>query len=159
MLIAGMHEIVRESSIISEDDQSRGFLVEATNREYSLRDIYDIEDSFFIILTRETSCDDISRLVEYIVDEICLISDDLIRELDLIHLGVDHLSDMRYDTIDCDETCLDVFLGLSTRTDTSMCEIFLEFQWYILETCIIEKKEKKAKKSISSDNIPLPHLV
>jgi hypothetical protein len=145
MLIAGMHEIVRKTTIIREDDKSCGLLVEATNREYSLRDIDDIEDSFFIILTRETSCDDISRLVEYIVDEICLVSDDLIRELDLVHLGIDHLSDVCYDTIDCDETCLDVFLGLSTRTDTSMCEIFLEFQLYILETCIIGKNDKKAK--------------
>jgi hypothetical protein len=85
MLIAGMHEIVGEATIIGKDDESSCLLIETTDREYSLRDIDDIEDSFFIILTRETSCDDISRLVEYIVDEICLVSDDLIRELDLVH--------------------------------------------------------------------------
>jgi hypothetical protein len=62
-------------------------------------------------------------------------------------------------SVHSDESCLDIFLCLSTRADASMCEVFLEFQWYILETCIIEKKEKKAKKSISSNNIPLPHLV
>ncbi len=78
-----------------------------------------------------------------------MVSDDLIRELNLVDLGVDHLSDVCYDTIDRDESLFDIFFCFSTRADASMCEVFLEFQWYILETCIIGKNDKKAKKLLT----------
>jgi hypothetical protein len=124
-----MHEIVRESTIIGKDDESCSLLIEATDREYSLRDIDDIHDSLFIVLARETRCDNITRLVEYIIHEILLILDDLIRELDLISLRINNLPDMCDDPVDRDESSLDIFFGLSAGADSGMCEVFLEFHF------------------------------
>jgi hypothetical protein len=50
----------------------------------------------------------------------------LIRELDLIYLRIDNLTNMSNDTIDRDESSLYIFLGLAAGADSGMCEVFLE---------------------------------
>lgn len=114
MLIAWMHEIVREASIIGEDDESSRLLIEAPDRKYALRHVHDIHDPLLIIFTRQTSRDDTAWLMEYIVHEILLIFDDSIIDFYDIFFWVDDLSDMRDDIIHTDESTLDILLSLTT---------------------------------------------
>jgi hypothetical protein len=127
MFVSRMHEVVRETTIIGEDDESCSLLVEATHREYSLRDIDHIHDPLLIISSRETCRHDITRLVIDVVDEIRLICDHLIINLDDIDDRIDDLTDMSDDIVDCDESLGDILFCLSTRANSGMSEVFLEF--------------------------------
>ncbi len=145
VFIARMHEIIRESTIIGKNDESCCFFIQSTNWEYSLRYINNIHDSLFIIFTRETSCYNITRFIENIIHEIFLVFNDLVREFYYINIRINNLSNMSYNTVDRNEWLFDIFFCLSTRADSSMCKVFLEFHGIILWIRIIGKKIEKAK--------------
>lgn len=127
VFIPRMHEVIGESTIIGHDDQTSGLFIETTDWEHSLRKSDDIEYPLFSFFSGETRRHDIAWFMKNIVYEIGIIADDLIIDTDAISLWIDHLSDMRDDTIDGDESFFDVFLSLSARTDSGMGDVFLEF--------------------------------
>lgn len=127
VFVPRMHEIVRESTIIGHDDQTGSLFIETTDRENSLRKSDDIEYPLFSFFSGEACRHYIAWFMKDIVYEIGIIADDLIIDTDTILLWIDHLSDMRDDTIDGDESFFDVFLSLSARTDSGMGDVFLEF--------------------------------
>jgi hypothetical protein len=99
MLIARMHEIVREAPVIGQYDKSCSLLIETTNWKYSLRYIDHIHDTLLIVLARETSCHDITGLIVDVVDEVFCIFNNLIGYFYLICFWIYNLTDMRYNTI------------------------------------------------------------
>jgi hypothetical protein len=114
MLIAWMHEIVRETSIIGEDDKPRRLLIEASYRKDPLWHRDDIHDTLLTILPRETGGDDSSWLIEDIVHEIFLILYHRIIDFYDICFWIDHLSDMCDYIIHADESFFYIFLSLTT---------------------------------------------
>jgi hypothetical protein len=128
MLIAWMHEVVRESSIIGQYDKSSRLLIESPDWEYSLAYIYHVHNPLFIILTRETGRYDITRLVIDIVDEIFLVFDDFVIDFYYIDFWIDNLANMRNNIIHRYKSLFDIFFCFTARADSCMCEVFLEFQ-------------------------------
>jgi hypothetical protein len=49
MFISRMHEIVREASVIGQDNEPSRLLIESSDRKNSLRNLYDIHNSLFFI--------------------------------------------------------------------------------------------------------------
>lgn len=62
-----MHESMGDATITREEDESSSLFVETTNRKYSMRKIDDVHDTR--LSARDTGRDDITRLVEGIVDK------------------------------------------------------------------------------------------
>jgi hypothetical protein len=124
VFIARMHEIVRETTIICEEYETGGFLIEATDRENPFWYIDDIEES--CLTMSDTGTHDPIRLIHLIVDEFFHILHDGVSNPDFILLGIDDLPDMSRSTIDGNLPFSDVLFRLPARANASMGEVFLE---------------------------------
>lgn len=125
--VPGMHEVVREPSIVREQEKSRGILVETTDRKYPLPDVDDIHDTG--VLVARTGCDDTSGLVNLVVHEIFRFRNRLVTDYDLVDRRIDHLSDSRDFAIDGYEPSGNEFLGLATRSYARLGEVFVNSEW------------------------------
>lgn len=118
MIKRGVKKFVCDAAIIGKKHQSCCVFVEPTDREDSLRHIYDVGDRCFVLIC--TAGHDATRLVVGIVDELFLIFDNLVTESDIIFVRINNLSDVSLFVIYKHLPGRNIFFCFSSRANTRL---------------------------------------
>lgn len=124
VLVAGMHEAVGEASVVGEDEEAYGILVETPDRKYAFRDVDDVHDPG--VALRYAGRDDAARLVHLIIDELLGFADGFVADFDPVDARYDRHADGRYLAVDPHQPAGDEFFGFAAGSDSGSGEVFLK---------------------------------
>ena len=119
-----MEQSVCQTSVICEEYESWGILIQTPNREDSGRCVDDVYYALAISLC--TGCFYATRLIDSVVDERLTSGNEIAWKLYFILFWIDRLTDVGNDTIHDDLSIADGEFTGSARADARFWEIFLE---------------------------------